>query len=106
MKVTYKVISTITGNDLTDKESWVLPPNGRLAYNLYGDLIGDASVDAVFAIEGIEQKQGKWIERIETLTWCEDDVEVYYDCSRCGAHSPGESPYCPNCGSKMKFEEL
>lgn len=52
MKVTYRVISKITGNDLTDKVSWVLQPNGRLAaYNEYGDLIGDCSVRAVFTIE-------------------------------------------------------
>ncbi len=51
MKVTYRVISKITGNDLTDKVSWVLQPNGRLAYNEYGDLIGDCSVHAVFTIE-------------------------------------------------------
>ena len=46
-------------------------------------------------------KEGKWIERVEKLTWCEDDVEVYYDCSLCGTHNFAETPYCPNCGAKM-----
>lgn len=55
MKITYKVISTLTGNDLTDKAMWVLQPNGRLAYNEYGDLIGDDSVKAVFSIEEDEK---------------------------------------------------
>ena len=32
MKITYRVISTITGNDLTDKECWVLTPDGTLKY--------------------------------------------------------------------------
>lgn len=50
-------------------------------------------------------KQGKWIERVEKLTWCEDDVEVYYDCSCCGAHNFDTFPYCPVCGAKMSFEE-
>lgn len=49
-------------------------------------------------------QKGEWIERTEKLTWLEDDVEVYYDCSCCGAHSPGESPYCHNCGTKMLKE--
>lgn len=50
MKVTYRVVSTITGNDITDKADWVIQPNGRLAYNCYGDLIGDKDVKVVFNI--------------------------------------------------------
>ena len=46
-------------------------------------------------------KEGKWIEHIETLTCCEDDVEIFYECSCCGIHAPGEPPYCPNCGATM-----
>ena len=55
MKVTYKVISTLTGNDLTDKALWVLQPSGRLAYNHYGDLVGDPCAKAVFTIEENEE---------------------------------------------------
>ena len=47
---------------------------------------------------------GEWIEIVEKPSWLEDDVDVYYDCSCCGSHSPGESPYCPNCGAKMRKE--
>lgn len=50
----------------------------------------------------VEVKRGEWIERQEKLTWCEDDVEVYYKCSICGCNNFGESPYCPNCGAIMK----
>jgi hypothetical protein len=56
MKITYKVISKITGNDITDKADWVLQPNGRLAYNCYGDLIGDPDAKAVFTVEDEEEE--------------------------------------------------
>ncbi len=105
MKITYRVIDLKTGIDITDKECWVLQSNGRLAYNSYGDLIGNDTVEAVFHLEGVEAIQGKWIERIEKLVWCEDDVEVYYDCSCCGIHNFDTTPYCPCCGAKMSFEE-
>ena len=48
------------------------------------------------------QSEGEWIEHIEKLDWCEDDVDVYYECSNCGTHDGGKPPYCPNCGAKMK----
>jgi hypothetical protein len=51
MKVTYKVIDTRTNEDITAKYDWVLQPNGRLAYNAYGDLIGLTYVKAVFTVE-------------------------------------------------------
>ncbi len=105
MKIIYKVIDTRTNEDITDKYDWVLQPNGRLAYNAYGDLIGLTYAEAVFNIEDIEQKQGKWIERIEKPAWLEDDVEVYYDCSCCGIHNFDTTPYCPVCGAKMSLEE-
>ena len=55
--------------------------------------------------EGFRQERtGEWIERVEKLTWCEDDVEVYYDCSLCGTHNFAETPYCPCCGAKMNKE--
>ena len=50
-------------------------------------------------------KTGEWLERVEKLTWCEDDVEVYYDCSVCGTHNFAETSYCPNCGAAMKLED-
>ena len=50
-----------------------------------------------------KQKEGEWIEHIEKPDWLEDDVEVYYNCSVCGtSHWSITSPFCPNCGSKMK----
>ena len=50
-----------------------------------------------------KQKEGEWIGRIEKPSWLEDDVEVYYNCSVCGtSHWGNTSPFCPNCGAKMK----
>jgi rubrerythrin len=49
----------------------------------------------------IEVIHAQWIKHIDPLEWCEDDVDVYYECSNCGCNNYGESPYCPNCGAKM-----
>ena len=50
MKVTYRVISDITGNDLTDKECWVLTPNGTIKYKR-GDALYEDEVKVVFTVE-------------------------------------------------------
>lgn len=47
-------------------------------------------------------REAEWLEHIEPLNWCEDDVDIYYECSYCGVNSSGLAPYCPGCGSKMK----
>lgn len=46
-------------------------------------------------------RHGRWIERTEPISWCEDDVDVFYECSLCKCVEPGKSNYCPNCGAKM-----
>ncbi len=51
MKVTYKVIDLRTNEDITNKYDWVLQPNGRLAYNAYGDLIGLTYAKVIFSVE-------------------------------------------------------
>ena len=101
MKVTYRVISTITGNDLTDKEMWVLEPNGRLAYNRYGDLISDICTKAIFNVEDIEHEQttGTWLQL------CDTEDKVRWKCSSCGKETDlpnhDKAAYCFNCGAKM-----
>lgn len=55
MKVTYRVISDITGNDLTDKECWVLTPNGTLKYKRGDSLCEDEYLKVVFNIEEDEE---------------------------------------------------
>ena len=47
------------------------------------------------------EKRGRWIAKREPISWCEDDVEVFFECSVCGTQNFGESPYCPNCGKPM-----
>lgn len=51
MKVTYKVIDTRTNEDITNKYCWVLMPDGRLAYDEYGDLIGHTYAKAIFTVK-------------------------------------------------------
>lgn len=104
MKVTYKVISTLTGNDLTDKEDWVLQPNGRIAYNCYGDLIGDECVKAVLITDGLEEpRHGKWISAST-----KPGIYAGMKCSLCKARISysefynGQHLYCHKCGAKME----
>lgn len=48
----------------------------------------------------------KWrfieIKRDEEGTWIFDPHPYDYVCSECGKHSEYTSPYCPNCGKKLK----
>lgn len=94
MKVTYKVIDTRTNEDITDKYDWVLQPNGRLAYNAYGDLIGLTYAEAIFNAEGTEQKPGKWQFAGDGIVECSVCEEAYE-----AKLLPRN--YCPNCGAKM-----
>lgn len=57
-------------------------------------------------LEEINKKHGEWIEKQIPLNWCEDDVDIVYECSICGCKNFGESPYCPNCGAKMDGEDI
>ncbi len=100
MKVTYKVIDTRTNEDITDKYDWVLQPNGRLAYNAYGDLIGLTYAEAVFTVDGIRQRQGKWI--------LNHGIIDYHTCSCCGSmisQSQINRFFCPRCGAEMSVED-
>lgn len=44
---------------------------------------------------------GHWVEKELFIPWCDDDVDIIYECSCCRTESGGTSPYCPNCGAKM-----
>ena len=52
-----------------------------------------------------EVKHGEWIEKIIPLDWCDDDVDMIYECSICKAECPFTSKFCPNCGAKMGKKE-
>ena len=58
-------------------------------------------IDDAPTVDAVEVVHGRWIEKQEPITWCEDDVEIFYECSICGCQYFGQSPYCPNCGAKM-----
>ena len=62
-------------------------------------------LDAQRTIDAVEVVHGRWIEKQEMLSWCEDDVDVFWECSLCECQNGvGLSPYCPNCGAKMDGE--
>lgn len=48
-----------------------------------------------------DRPKGKWIEKEYYEPWMLDDVEIYYECSVCGATESGTAPYCSNCGAEM-----
>lgn len=52
----------------------------------------------------VERVRGEWIERQIKLNWCEDDVDIIYECSECASNNYGETPFCPNCGCQMVDE--
>ncbi len=56
-------------------------------------------------LEEINRKHGEWIEKQIHLTWCEDDVDIVFECSVCKTEVPFASDYCPNCGAKMERKD-
>lgn len=51
-------------------------------------------------------KHGRWIMKQEPITWCEDDVDIFWECSVCKCRNFGESPYCPCCGAIMDLPSI
>ena len=51
MKITFKVIDVRTGEDITNNAMWCLRPDGSLAYDMFGDLIGDIFAKAIITVE-------------------------------------------------------
>ena len=60
-----------------------------------------ARIMAAPVVDVVEVRHGEWVEHIEKPQWLDDDVDIYYECSVCGALVIGETPYCPSCGAKM-----
>ena len=58
MKVRFRVISELTGNDLTDKECWLLTSEGRLVYKRGDSLYEDECLKVVFDIDAEEKSTG------------------------------------------------
>lgn len=53
------------------------------------------------AVDVVKVRYGEWTEKIIPLDWCDDDVDIIFECSACKEDSPFTSKYCPNCGAKM-----
>ena len=56
-------------------------------------------------LEEMNRKNGVWIEKLIPLKWCEDDVDIVFECSVCKAEAPFTSDYCPNCGARMERKD-
>lgn len=54
-------------------------------------------IDKLPTVDAAPVVHGRW--------WhCDDDCELWYECSVCSASSPIEANYCPSCGAKMDGE--
>lgn len=63
---------------------------------------GNKEIDELKEKLNDELETAEWIEKQIELKWCEDDVDIIYECSLCHTDSAFETDYCPNCGTKMK----
>lgn len=50
----YRVFDKTTKQDITDKYSWVITPNGELNHLVHGDLIGYPNAMSI-SVEGIDE---------------------------------------------------
>lgn len=82
---------------------WGLNSNTCKAYNEGVKAVEDYIANLP-ATDVVEVKHGEWIEKEIPLNWCEDDVEISYECSICDSPVFDEYPYCPSCGAKMDGE--
>ena len=45
----YRVFNKVTKEDITNKDTWVVTPDGQLAFNEWGDLLTDP--EAIYILE-------------------------------------------------------
>ena len=62
-------------------------------------------IDNAPTVDAVEVVHGRWIEKQEPIPWCEDDVDIFYECSMCHCHTQAVTNYCPSCGAKMDLKE-
>ena len=86
--------------DNFDRENTLRILRGKKAKLLNSHAIRNMIV-TVPRVDAVAVVHGRWIMKQEPITWCEDDVEVFWECSICQCRNFGESPYCPLCGAKM-----
>ena len=78
------------------KAGWHLVRTGKS-----NEYLASLSLADVPTVDAVEVVHGRWIERYEKVSWHEDDIERFFECSICECLSGYSSPYCPNCGAKM-----
>lgn len=62
-------------------------------------------IDEVSTIDPASLRpKGEWIEKQEAIPWCEDDVDVFWECAVCGTRNYAPTDFCPNCGADMRGE--
>ena len=92
----YRVFDEITKEDITDKYCWVIRPNGELAYNEYGDLIGYSN--ATYLEIGREYSSLEWLP----MHYFDEHYGRIYKCPYCGHERIGTAKYCDECGKQPK----
>ena len=56
-------------------------------------------------VDAVPVVHGRWVERMITLDWCENVVDIIYICSECEGNNFCETSFCPHCGAKMDGKE-
>lgn len=74
----------------------------QYSYSRNGQESGMCKICEFAYFRDLKPSEAEWIERYKVVSYLDDDVEVFYECSRCSGNCCGTPHYCPNCGSKMK----
>ena len=68
---------------------------GSCEYETCNECLAEALYNAGYR----KQVDGEWIDK---ATMIRTPSAINYTCSVCGCESARTTPYCPNCGAKMK----
>ncbi len=81
----------------------VLNKTCKRVRNAQEDYMQDRYAEALYNAGYRKQIEGEWIED-EVEADCPTHFFHNYTCSVCGNHEQDRSPYCRECGAKMKGE--
>jgi rubrerythrin len=100
-----KEISELNNEILRTTQSVVVhTPN----YSKFGGYEGDRDIYTMDIAKALynkgyrKQSEGRWEKRVFVIF---DSEKIGYRCSECNTTWDTETPYCPNCGAKMKGGE-
>lgn len=69
------------------------------AYDTYWRSHCERLAETIYNADYRKQSEGEWEKRVFIIF---DSEKVGYRCSECNTTWDTPTPYCPNCGAKMK----